>query len=333
MSEQIIGAGKEEGNTYEDDFVRRNLNDLNRQVSRLTHLAELEIPEKINGLNIRLEENKTEYIGITERLALVLRSSEHIRDSVDEANTRVDAVDNRLLRTQADLTNFEYVKPDELSELIERLNFLQSDNSAITQRIDALLENLADVRASIPPLGDRLRVFETEFKRLENRIQAVERLEDSVTKVLSNEIETRLAPVEDQLRTLLDNFSQVRKEVGSLATEQVEIGRVVGEVTSRTVKIESLEARLNEIGVTVDAEIRQIAELIEEDKKIMSSQYVLGDRIETVHQEILSLIDQIASEFKRFNTQQEGQRRRQIQTLSQDLRESTFHNLHPPSES
>ena len=333
MSEQIIGAGKEEGNTYEDDFVRRNLNDLNRQVSRLTQLAELEIPEKINGLNIRLEENKTEYIGITERLALVLRSSEHIRDSVDEANTRVDAVDNRLLRTQADLTNFEYVKPDELSELIERLNFLQSDNSAITQRIDALLENLADVRASIPPLGDRLRVFETEFKRLENRIQAVERLEDSVTKVLSNEIETRLAPVEDQLRTLLDNFSQVRKEVGSLATEQVEIGRVVGEVTSRTVKIESLEARLNEIGVTVDAEIRQIAELIEEDKKIMSSQYVLGDRIETVHQEILSLIDQIASEFKRFNTQQEGQRRRQIQTLSQDLRESTFHNLHPPSES
>ncbi|MCH2656154.1 MAG: hypothetical protein MKZ84_01115 [Dehalococcoidia bacterium] len=333
MSEQIIGAGKEEGNTYEDDFVRRNLNDLKRQVSRLTQLAELEIPEKINGLNIRLEENKTEYVGITERLALVLRSSEHIRDSVDEANTRVDAVDNRLLRTQADLTNFEYVKPDELSELIERLNFLQSDNSAITQRIDALLENLADVRASIPPLGDRLRVFETEFKRLENRIQAVERLEDSVTKVLSNEIETRLAPVEDQLRTLLDNFSQVRKEVGSLATEQVEIGRVVGEVTSRTVKIESLEARLNEIGVTVDAEIRQIAELIEEDKKIMSSQYVLGDRIETVHQEILSLIDQIASEFKRFNTQQEGQRRRQIQTLSQDLRESTFHNLHPPSES
>ena len=333
MSEQIIGAGKAEGNTYEDDFVRRNLNDLKRQVSRLTQLAELEIPEKINGLNIRLEENKTEYIGITERLALVLRSSEHIRDSVDEANTRVDAVDNRLLRTQADLTNFEYVKPDELSELIERLNFLQSDNSAITQRIDALLENLADVRASIPPLGDRLRVFETEFKRLENRIQAVERLEDSVTKVLSNEIETRLAPVEDQLRTLLDNFSQVRKEVGSLATEQVEIGRVVGEVTSRTVKIESLEARLNEIGVTVDAEIRQIAELIEEDKKIMSSQYVLGDRIETVHQEILSLIDQIASEFKRFNTQQEGQRRRQIQTLSQDLRESTFHNLHPPSES
>ena len=284
-------------------------------------------------MNIRLEENKAEYVGITERLALVLRSSEHIRDSVDEANTRVDAVDNRLLRTQADLTNFEYVKPDELSELIERLNFLQSDNSAITQRIDALLENLADVRASIPPLGDRLRVFETEFKRLENRIQAVERLEDSVTKVLSNEIETRLAPVEDQLRTLLDNFSQVRKEVGSLATEQVEIGRVVGEVTSRTVKIESLEARLNEIGVTVDAEIRQIAELIEEDKKIMSSQYVLGDRIETVHQEILSLIDQIASEFKRFNTQQEGQRRRQIQTLSQDLRESTFHNLHPPSES
>ena len=333
MSEQIIGAGKEEGNTYEDDFVRRNLNDLKRQISRLTQLAELEIPEKINGLNIRLEENKTEYVGITERLALVLRSSEHIRDSVDETNTRIDGVDNRLLRTQADLTNFEYVKPDELSELIERLNFLQSDNSAITQRIDTLLENLADVRASIPPLGDRLRVFETEFKRLENRIEVVERLESSVAKVLSNELETRLAPVEDQLRTLLDNFSQVRKEVGVLSAEQVEIGRVVDGVSSGTVKIESLEARINEIGITVDAEIRQIAELIEEDKKIMSSQFVLGDRIETVHQEILSLIDQIASEFKRFNTQQEGQRRRQIQTLSQDLRESTFHNLHPPSES
>ncbi|MFL2636497.1 MAG: hypothetical protein ACJ0J7_06280 [Tepidiformaceae bacterium] len=333
MSEQIIGAGKDEGNTYEDDFVRRNLNDLKRQVSRLTQLAELEIPEKINGLNIRLEENKTEYVGITERLALVLRSSEHIRDSVDETNTRIDGVDNRLLRTQADLTNFEYVKPDELSELIERLNFLQSDNSAITQRIDTLLENLADVRASIPPLGDRLRVFETEFKRLENRIEVVERLESNVAKVLSNELETRLAPVEDQLRTLLDNFSQVRKEVGVLSAEQVEIGRVVDGVSSGTVKIESLEARINEIGITVDAEIRQIAELIEEDKKIMSSQFVLGDRIETVHQEILSLIDQIASEFKRFNTQQEGQRRRQIQTLSQDLRESTFHNLHPPSES
>ena len=80
MSEQIIGGGKEEGNTYEDDFVRRNLNDLKRQISRLTQLAALEIPEKINGLNIRLEENKAEYVGITERLALVLRSSEHIRD-------------------------------------------------------------------------------------------------------------------------------------------------------------------------------------------------------------------------------------------------------------
>ena len=333
MSEQIIGAGKEEGNTYEDDFVRRNLNDLKRQVSRLTQLAELEIPEKINGLNIRLEENKTEYVGITERLALVLRSSEHIRISMDEANTRIDEVDNRLLRTQADLTNFEYVKPDELGELIERLNFLQSDNSAMAQRVDALLENLADVRANIPPLVDRLRVFETEFKRLENRIQVVERLESSVTKVLSSELETRLAPVEDQLRTLLGNFSQIRREVGVLATEQVEMTKILDGVTLRTVKIESIEARINEIGVTVDAEIRQIAELIEEDKKIMSSQYVLGDRIETVHQEILSLIDQIASEFKRFNTQQEGQRRRQIQTLSQDLRESTFHNLHPPSES
>tara|TARA_B100000029_G_scaffold513272_1_gene612271 strand:- start:6558 stop:7559 length:1002 start_codon:yes stop_codon:yes gene_type:complete len=333
MSERIIGAEKGEGNTYEDDFVRRNLNDLKRQISKLTQLAELEIPEKINGLNIRLDENKAEYVGITERLALVLRSSEHIRGSVDETNTRIDEVDNRLLRNQAELTNFEYVKPDELSELIERLNFLQSDNSVITQKIDALLENLADVRASIPPLGDRLRVFESEFKRLENRIQVVERLESSVKQVLSNEITTRLAPVEDQLRTLLSNFSQVRKEVGLLAAEQVEVGRVVEGVTLRTVKIEALEARMNEIGITVDAEIRQIAELIEEDKKIMSSQYVLGDRIESVHQEILSLIDQISSEFKRFNTQQEGQRRRQIQTLSQDLRESTFHNLHPPSES
>ena len=71
MSEQIIGAGKEEGNTYEDDFVRRNLNDLKRQISRLTQLAELEIPEKINGLNrhyynvniskINLEKLKNKY--------------------------------------------------------------------------------------------------------------------------------------------------------------------------------------------------------------------------------------------------------------------------------
>ena len=333
MSERIIGAGNEEDKIYEDDFVRRNLNDLKRQILRLTQLAELEIPEKINGLSIRLEENQAEYVGITERLALVLRSSEHIRISMDEANTRIDEVDNRLLRTQADLTNFEYVKPDELGELIERLNFLQSDNSAMAQRVDALLENLADVRANIPPLVDRLRVFETEFKRLENRIQVVERLESSVTKVLSSELETRLAPVEDQLRTLLGNFSQIRREVGVLATEQVEMTKILDGVTLRTVKIESIEARINEIGVTVDAEIRQIAELIEEDKKIMSSQYVLGDRIENVHQEILSLIDQITSEFKRFNTQQEGQRRRQIQTMSQDLRESTFHNLHPPSES
>ena len=333
MSERIIGAGNEEDKIYEDDFVRRNLNDLKRQILRLTQLAELEIPEKINGLSMRLEGNQAEYVGITERLALVLRSSEHIRISMDEANTRIDEVDNRLLRTQADLTNFEYVKPDELGELIERLNFLQSDNSAMAQRVDALLENLADVRANIPPLVDRLRVFETEFKRLENRIQVVERLESSVTKVLSSELETRLAPVEDQLRTLLGNFSQIRREVGVLATEQVEMSKILDGVTLRTVKIESIEARINEIGVTVDAEIRQIAELIEEDKKIMSSQYVLGDRIENVHQEILSLIDQITSEFKRFNTQQEGQRRRQIQTMSQDLRESTFHNLHPPSES
>ncbi len=333
MSERIIGAGNEEDKIYEDDFVRRNLNDLKRQILRLTQLAELEIPEKINGLSMRLEGNQAEYVGITERLALVLRSSEHIRISMDEANTRIDEVDNRLLRTQADLTNFEYVKPDELGELIERLNFLQSDNSAMAQRVDALLENLADVRANIPPVVDRLRVFETEFKRLENRIQVVERLESSVTKVLSSELETRLAPVEDQLRTLLGNFSQIRREVGVLATEQVEMSKILDGVTLRTVKIESIEARINEIGVTVDAEIRQIAELIEEDKKIMSSQYVLGDRIENVHQEILSLIDQITSEFKRFNTQQEGQRRRQIQTMSQDLRESTFHNLHPPSES
>ncbi len=182
-------------------------------------------------------------------------------------------------------------------------------------------------------LGDRLRVFETEFKRLENRIQVVEHKENSVPKVLSNELETRLAPVEDQLRTLLDNFSQVRKEVGTLAAEQVEMSRIIEGVTLRAAKIDSIEARINEIGVTVDAEIRQIAELIEEDKKIMSSQHILGGRIENVHQEILGLIDQVTSEFKRFNTQQEGQRRRQIQTLSQDLRESTFHNLHPPSES
>ena len=330
MSERIIGAGNEEDNTYEDDFVRRNLNDLKRQILRLT---ELKIPEKINEMNIRLEENRAEYVGITERLALVLRSSEHVRSSVDEVNTRIDEVDNRLLRTQSDLTNFEYVKPDEVSELIERLNFLQSDNSVIAQKVDAFLENLADVRANIPSLGDRLRVFETEFKRLENRIQVVEHKENSVPKVLSNELETRLAPVEDQLRTLLDNFSQVRKEVVTLAAEQVEMSRIIEGVTLRTAKIESIEARINEIGVTVDAEIRQIAELIEEDKKIMSSQHILGDRIENVHQEILGLIDQVTSEFKRFNTQQEGQRRREIQTLSQDLRESTFHKLHPPSES
>ena len=135
------------------------------------------------------------------------------------------------------------------------------------------------------------------------------------------------------MRILLSNFSQIRKEVGTFAAEQVEMSRIIDEVTLRTAKIESIEARITEIGATVDVEIRQIAELIEEDKKNLSSQYVLGDRIENVHQEILSLIDQVTSEFKRFNTQQEGQRRRQIQGLSQDLRESTFHNLHPPSES
>ena len=333
MSERIIGARNEEDNTYEDDFVRRNLNELKRQILRLTQLSELEIPEKIDGLNIRLEENRSEYVGITERLALAFRSSEQIRSSVDEVNNRIDEVDNRFRRTQADLTNFEYVKPDEISELVERLNFLQSNNSVITQRVDELLENLADMRASIPPLGDRLRVFETEFKHLENRIQVVERKEGSVAKELSNELETRLEPVEDQMRILLSNFSQIRKEVGTFAAEQVEMSRIIDEVTLRTAKIESIEARITEIGATVDVEIRQIAELIEEDKKNLSSQYVLGDRIENVHQEILSLIDQVTSEFKRFNTQQEGQRRRQIQGLSQDLRESTFHNLHPPSES
>lgn len=332
MSERIIGSQNEE-NDAEDSLLSSSLNDLRRQITRVTELTELEIPEKINGLNLRLEENHAEYTGITERLSLAMRGTEYLRGSLAETNDRIDEVDTRLIRTRADLGNFESVKPEEVQDLIKRIDYLQSDNSVITQSLNGLSTSLNTVRDSIIPLGDKLREFESEFIRLENRVQLVESIESSVTQVFSNELTTRLGPIEGQLRTLLDNFTQVRREVSGVIGEHVEVKRSLDAVTLRTAKIELFETRVNDIGNMLDAVIRQIADLVEEDKRLASHQIGIKDRIEDVNHEIISLIDQVSDEFKRFNTQQEGQRRRQIQTMSQDLRESTFHNLNPPTES
>lgn len=58
----------------------------------------------------------------------------------------------------------------------------------------------------------------------------------------------------------------------------------------------------------------------------------LGERVAGIRRDIAEVVDHVRAEFLKYNQLMEKQRRKQIQTLEQELREMKFHSFRPPEE-
>ena len=58
----------------------------------------------------------------------------------------------------------------------------------------------------------------------------------------------------------------------------------------------------------------------------------MSERVAGMRRDISVVVDQVREEFATFSKMLEKQRRKQIEMLEQELRETKFHAFHPPEE-
>jgi len=93
-----------------------------------------------------------------------------------------------------------------------------------------------------------------------------------------------------------------------------------------------IDGRLNVLEELSDKVVAQIDKVHGEVTLLEGRHSGLGERVSNIRKDIAEVVDYVRDEFAKYNQMMEKQRRKQIQMLEQELRESKFHAFRPPEE-
>jgi len=93
-----------------------------------------------------------------------------------------------------------------------------------------------------------------------------------------------------------------------------------------------IDGRLNALEEVADRVLSQVDKVHGEITLLEGRHSGLGERVAGIRRDIAEVVDQVRDEFAKYNAMIEKQKRKQIQGLEQELRETKFHAFRPPEE-
>ncbi|GAB4329560.1 MAG: hypothetical protein Kow0010_14010 [Dehalococcoidia bacterium] len=269
------------------------------------------------------------YKGVPDKINALAEDTEHIRQTITANRLEIDAA-LRVLGTEAEVDRHER------AEAIKRIDRAVQQIELVTADVAQAQSRVAQVSETLTTVLERQREVEAAVEqfglRLERAIEVNRDLEERVRQVLLAEQEERFDVVFERLQVVGEMVKRNEQLIREVTAEQTLREEVLQEIGVWRDEHTRIEGRLASLEETADRVLGHMDRLQGEITLLEGRHSGLGERVAGLRRDITEVVDQVRDEFIKFNKMFEKQRRKQIEVLQQELRETKFHAFRPPEE-
>jgi chromosome segregation ATPase len=318
LEQQLRNARDEQARTVATlDQLRRQVHDLTEQIVA-NERAIREVDPKL-----------VPFKGLPEKIRALDEGTEHIRQTVTANRAEIDNA-LRVLRAEADYDR------EERAEALKRIETAstqiamvssdvaqaQAQGSQLSQTVTTALERQREIEAQVEQFG----------LRLDRAIEVNRDLEGRIREVLTAEQEGRFDVVFERLQVVGEMVKRNEELIVAATSEQTLREEVLQEIAVWREEHSRIDARLNTLEDGREGVFAKLDKLAGEVTLLEGRHSGLGERVAGIRRDIAEVVDHVREEFAKYNQMIEKQRRKQIQALEQELRETKFHAFRPPEE-
>ncbi|HNM78538.1 MAG TPA: hypothetical protein PKI89_09245 [Tepidiformaceae bacterium] len=320
--------------TWLEQQIRANREEQIRQLSQLDQLRRQvhDLAEEMNQAERAVREidpKLAPFRGLPEKIRSLDESTEHVRQAISANKAEIDNA-LRLLRAEADYDR------QERGEALRRIDVATSQLGLILADVAQVQHQAAQVSQVTQTLIERQREVEAEVEqfglRLDRSIEVNRDLEERIKAATFEGLDERFEVVYERLQVVGEMVKRNEDVIAGVANERSLRQELIDELSIWREEHQRIDGRLNALEDQTDRIITQIDKVHGEVTLLEGRHSGLGERVSNIRKDISEVVDHVREEFAKYNAMMEKQRRKQIQVLEQELRESKFHAFRPPEE-
>lgn len=299
------------------DQLRRQVHDLQEQIDENNRaVREIDpkllpfkgLPEKIRGMDEGTEQIRQAVTGnkaeLDNTIRLMRAEADYDRQERGEALRRIDTTAAQVGLVSADIAQ------------------VQQQTSQMGQTMQTLLERQREVEAHVEQFG----------LRLERAIEVNRDLEQRIREAVFGDLDDKFAVVYERLQVVGEMVKRNEDLIAGVANERSLRQELLDELMVWREEHNRIDGRLNALEELSDRLVATVDKVHGEVTLLEGRHSGLGERVANIRRDIAEVVDHVRDEFAKYNAMMEKQRRKQIQVLEQELRESKFHAFRPPEE-
>ena len=302
----------------------REMLQLRRQVQ-----AVMEQDEEQGRATRQVETTVTRYQGLPQKVTELSQDAEELRTALTEARSAVET--SERTRDAESL-----VAGRELREALRRLDTLEDRLDLLTSQAATRESKLEQLGQSLSVLGDWQREVRQRSEQFELRLQRLTEVSDEIEgRVLAAAQTLQERPLEvihERMQILGELAHRAEEAIETLRAEHQLGEEVHEEMERRRDEQERIESQVSRVEGAVENLARQLDEARGQTALLDGRHSGLSERVSLIRRDISEMVDHVREEFTRFSEMQERSRRRQVEALEQEMRETKFHALRPPDE-
>ena len=320
--------------TWLEQQIRANREEQIRQLSQLDQLRRQvhDLAEEMNQAERAVREidpKLAPFRGLPEKIRSLDEGTEHVRQAISANKAEIDNA-LRLLRAEADYDR------QERGEALRRIDVATSQLGLILADVAQVQHQAAQVSQVTQTLIERQREVEAEVEqfglRLDRSIEVNRDLEERIKAATFEGLDERFEVVYERLQVVGEMVKRNEDVIAGVANERSLRQELIDELSIWREEHQRIDGRLNALEDQTDRIITQIDKVHGEVTLLEGRHSGLGERVSNIRKDISEVVDHVREEFAKYNAMMEKQRRKQIQVLEQELRESKFHAFRPPEE-
>ena len=316
--------GESRAHREANDALARELTRIRRQLQTV-----VEQNDEQDRAAREVESTLSRYQELPQQVADLSRDAEHLRATLTETRLALETSE-RTRDTEA------LVSSRELREALRKMEGIEERLEQLASEASARESKLEQTGQALSALADWRQEAQRQAEQFGLRLQRLTDVSEEVEgRVLAaaQTIQTRpLEVIHERLQILGELAHRTEEAIESLRGTQQLGEDVRQEMERRREEQERVEGQVSRLEGAVNNLARQLDEARGEAALLDGRHAGLSERVNLIRRDISEMVDHVREEFTRFNERQERSRRKQIETLEQDLREMKFHSLNPPGE-
>lgn len=267
--------------------------------------------------------------GVPDKLRAIEEDTEHVRQAVESNRAEADNT-FRVIRAEV-----EYERT-EMGDVVRRLGQAVDQIGLVAADVAQVQTQVSQVNQSLQTVLERQREVEAQVEqfglRLERQVEVNRDMEERLREEWRNYEDERMQLVFERLQIVGDMVKRNEELIEEATREQTLRETVLQEIGVWRDQHSRIDARISTLEETADRALTEVDKVRGQVTLIEGRHSGLGERVAGMRREIAEVVDHVRDEFSKYNQMVEKQRRKQIQALEQELRETKFHAFRPPEE-